>query len=143
MVDDKIMEMAQEMLGTSQVVTEAGMDAMKLWYTNERKEAYKAWMSARWCRLRGDKDGARKNYKKAISGYTKLRDEASKLPEDSILDIIVSIPIMPFAEPMMSAYNTGRGKRNDYVVDREFIKTQTMMDFDMSITYLNQEMSSL
>ena len=50
---------------------------------------------------------------------------------------------MPFAEPMMSAYNTGRGKRNDYVDDREFIKTQTMMDFDMSITYLNQEMSSL
>ena len=39
MVDDKIMEMAQEMLGNSQVVTEAGMDAMKLWYTNERKEA--------------------------------------------------------------------------------------------------------
>ena len=52
MVDDKIMEMALEMLDNSQVVTEAGMDAMKLWYTNERKEAYKAWMSARWCRLR-------------------------------------------------------------------------------------------
>lgn len=142
MVDDKIMEMALEMLNVSSV-TEAGVDAMKLWNSKDWRVAHKAWSDARTCRLKGDKSGAKKKYQEALNGYKNLRDKASKLPDDSLIDSIVSAPTMFVTEPRVTAYNAGRGKRNDYFEDRELIKDRTMMEFDINISYIEQEMNSL
>lgn len=143
MVDGKIMEMALEMLGSSEIVTEAELDSMKLWHSKDRDDAHKAWMSARVYRIKGDKESAKKKYQEAINGYTKLRDKASKLPNDSFLDMMVNVHTLFLTEPKVTAYNSGRGKRTNYISDKEFVKDRTMMYFDMDISYIQQEMTSL
>ena len=142
MVDGKIMEMALEMLNASSV-TEANVDAMKLWNSKEWHSAHKAWSDARTCRIKGDKTGAKKKYQEALNGYKKLRDKASKLPNDSFIDSLVSAPTMFITEPRVTAYNAGRGKRNDYFEDKELVRDRTMMEFDINISYIEQEMNSL
>lgn len=135
-VDDKIMEMALEMLSVISVTEVAFGQGVQTLMSKEAKAGDNAIREARKFK-KTDPKKAKAKYKEAITHYEKLRNEAKKIDDEDGWDWVINLCIKPMYMLFYQMLDTGQ------ISFKGLTRNHTIKIIDDCIAATRREMEKL